>query len=450
MARLAQAAGISVIALSLVFCAPAGAVSFAGGTGEPNNPYRIATAQQLFYINSGAGLLGKCFLLVADVNLTGRPAGTVAPIGSWLYPFTGVFDGGGHTISGFAYSTSADVNCVGLFACLNGTAATLRNLTLAHPAVDANNALYVGALLGALEEGSVVNCHVTGGSVCGKQHVGGLVGAMGMTWRAARVAFGSGLLSMSHADAAVSAEAIAGGLVGNINAGRMVTDCNSTGTVVTGAEGFCAGGLIGAADSATVTRCFSAANVTAGTSSESVGGLVGEQTGQTLDNCYAAGRVFADSKSQYIGGCVGHLSSAALVNCYAMGDVSTGKSSQCIGGLVGGNHDSSITCCYSAGAVSSSGSYVGGLVGSGSTTAVTQSFWDRETSGRTTSKGGTGKTTAVMQRAKTFLDAHWDFTGEKANGIDDFWTICEGKDYPRLSWEDRKCPAELSTTEETR
>jgi hypothetical protein len=58
-------------------------------------------------------------------------------------------------------------------------------------------------------------------------------------------------------------------------------------------------------------------------------------------------------------------------------------------------------------------------------------FWDVETSGKTTSRGGTGKTTTEMQTASTFLDAGWDF--------DDIWMICEGVDYPRLQWQNIKC-----------
>jgi hypothetical protein len=63
---------------------------------------------------------------------------------------------------------------------------------------------------------------------------------------------------------------------------------------------------------------------------------------------------------------------------------------------------------------------------------VTGSFWDRQTSGLTTSAGGTAKTTAEMRTAKTFLTARWDFVGETANGTEDIWQIQEGKDYPRL------------------
>ena len=67
---------------------------------------------------------------------------------------------------------------------------------------------------------------------------------------------------------------------------------------------------------------------------------------------------------------------------------------------------------------------------------ITSSFWDTETSGQSTSDGGTGKTTAEMQTAFTFLDAGWDFVNETANGTEDIWWILEGQDYPRLWWED--------------
>jgi len=70
---------------------------------------------------------------------------------------------------------------------------------------------------------------------------------------------------------------------------------------------------------------------------------------------------------------------------------------------------------------------------------VTGCFWDIQTSGQAARAGGiaegTGKTTAEMQTAKTFLDAGWDFVGETANGTDDIRKIAEGKDYPRLWWE---------------
>ncbi|MCX5643913.1 MAG: hypothetical protein NTZ17_04395 [Phycisphaerae bacterium] len=90
-------------------------------------------------------------------------------------------------------------------------------------------------------------------------------------------------------------------------------------------------------------------------------------------------------------------------------------------------------CRCSTGAVGRVGGGLVGILGSGG--VVTECFWDVQTSGQAKSAGGTGKTTAEMQTAKTFLNAGWDFVGETANGTEDTWWILEGKDYPKLWWE---------------
>jgi len=42
---------------------------YGGGTGEPNDPYLIYTAEQLVSIGSDPNLLDKHFVLVNDINL---------------------------------------------------------------------------------------------------------------------------------------------------------------------------------------------------------------------------------------------------------------------------------------------------------------------------------------------------------------------------------------------
>jgi len=58
-----------------------------------------------------------------------------------------------------------------------------------------------------------------------------------------------------------------------------------------------------------------------------------------------------------------------------------------------------------------------------------------ETSGQTTSDGGTGLITTEMHKATIFMEAGWDFMDETANGTEDIWWIDEENDYPRLWWE---------------
>jgi hypothetical protein len=78
---------------------------------------------------------------------------------------------------------------------------------------------------------------------------------------------------------------------------------------------------------------------------------------------------------------------------------------------------------YSTGTVSGDGD-VGGLVGEADVNAVVASFWGIETSGQEMSAGGTGKTTAEMQKAATFLEAGWDLVN--------LWGIGENQTYPYL------------------
>ena len=81
--------------------------------------------------------------------------------------------------------------------------------------------------------------------------------------------------------------------------------------------------------------------------------------------------------------------------------------------------------------------YVGGLVGENYEGDVTNSFWDRETSGQAGSAGGTGKTTAQMMNTATFEGAGWDICAVDPGDTDDayIWNIVHGETYPLLSWE---------------
>jgi hypothetical protein len=127
----------------------------------------------------------------------------------------------------------------------------------------------------------------------------------------------------------------------------------------------------------------------------------------------------------------GLLASGAEVRDLGAVDVHVVGSGRYVGALAGYNQGTVIRCYSSA---SVSGDYAGGLV-SWNHGSIAASFWDIQASGQATSDGGTGKTTAEMQTAQTFLDAGWDFVGETANGTEDIWWILEGKDYPRLWWE---------------
>jgi len=366
---------------------------YGGGSGTEADPYQIWTAEQFRTIGLITCQWDKHFLLCADINLSGLPETSFNVIGSKNNPFNGVFDGNGHTISNFSY-TSTGIGYIGLFGYVSGEPAGIKNLGLIDPNVDRTGESWqVGSLVGWLQDGTITNCYVEGGSVAGYGDVGGLVG---------RNYYGT------------------------------ITNCYAVGSV---SGYFDIGGMVGDNDG-TITDCYSISSVTGG---ESVGGLVGNSSG-TISNCCSSGSVSGaeDIWNHSVGGLAGY-NSGKVSNSYSIAGVSGDR---IVGGLVGRNsYGCTITNCYSTGSVSGEERF-GGLVGDNNGHVVA-SFWDIETSGQTTSAGGTGLTTAEMQMMSTFTDAGWDFVGETVNGIEDIWFIPQ-QDYPRLWWEGMQVPMKLT------
>jgi hypothetical protein len=224
------------------------------------------------------------------------------------------------------------------------------------------------------------------------------------------------------------------GLFGRLDAGAEVKDLGVVAVNISG-SGFYIGGLVGAngdndwdtqgnwyTQGGTVVNCYSSGTVSA--TACDVGGLVGYNNG-SIATSYST--CLVSETAWHVGGLVGS-NMGEIANCYSTASVSGSGS---VGGLVGTN-EGSILSSYSSASVSGT-ERVGGLVGSGHWGPYC--FWDTETSGQVENAGGTGKTTAEMQTAQTFLDAGWDFVGETDNGTEDTWWIDEGKDYPRLWWE---------------
>ncbi|MBL7188766.1 MAG: hypothetical protein ISS70_20765 [Phycisphaerae bacterium] len=375
------------------------------GQGTTGDPYRIDTAQQLILLGKASIIWDKYFALAADIdldpNLPGRQVFKQAPIPE----FMGVFDGHGWTISHLTIQGESDLGLFGQLA----ASSEVKNLTLLEVNITGFGS-YRGALT-ARNGGRITDCHSAGVVSNGNWYFGGLVG---INW---------GALTNCNSSAAVNGGFFLGGLVGyNLYDGN-INNCYSTGQISGGAT---AGGLVGS-NEGTVTQCHSTGGAE-GDFFGQVGGLVGNNSG-TIAASYSTG---PSSGSWSVGG---------LVGCNAYGSITTSYSSGPVqgfdyyhGGLVGSNVEGIITACYSTGAVSSL--YGGaGLVELNDNGTVTACFWDIQTSGQATSAGGTGKTTAEMQTASTFLEAGWDFVDETANGTGDIWWILEGQDYPRLWWE---------------
>lgn len=192
-----------------------------------------------------------------------------------------------------------------------------------------------------------------------------------------------------------------GGLVGlNWYSDAKISRCYVTGDVF--GNDYRAGGLIGGNWFADISDCYSSCYVEG---KRTVGGLIGENEGGDLNRCYSCGVVKGTDET---GGLIGSVSSYSPIinNCYSSSDI-IGYTK--VGGLIGSISSGTVKNCYSRGLVAGTDN-IGGLIGYRWTGIIQNSFWDTETSGQTTSAGGTGKTTTEMKTLSTYADVGWDFT----------------------------------------
>jgi hypothetical protein len=479
------------------YCITANFGPFAGGSGTAEDPYQIADWYQL---DSVRDYPSSHFILINDLDSTtagytklASPTANGgkgwAPIGRVLDPFTWSFDGQGYKIRDLYINRPLE-NYVGLFGII-GEGWQIEEIGVVD--VTVLGQAYVGGLVGGNYLGIVSNCYATG-IVHGSDHVGGLVGfsyegTVSNSYYTGSVTGDSfvgglvgdnwgGTVSNSYSIDSVSGRNRVGGLVGQSYDGT-ISNSHSTGSV-TGIEDV--GGLVGwHAD--IVRNSYSSCNVTG---IEDVGGLVGDNyIPSTISNSYSTGSVTGDS---FVGGLVGDNDHGTVSNSYSTGDVTggwrvgglVGENSQAsvsnsystgsvsgnslVGGLAGWTHDSTVSNSYSTGSVTgnenvgglaggihlstvsnsySSGSvygsiYVGGLVGRNWYSTVSNSFWDTQTSGQSSSDGGTGKTTAQMKSIATFSGAAWDITevgGPGEHNPTYIWNIVDAVTYPFLSWQ---------------
>jgi len=401
---------------------------FAGGTGEPNDPYQIATAADLLAIGSDRNLLDKHFVLMNDIDLDPNlPGGRVfddAPIcrdeaegvsGHSGDPFRGVLDGRGHTIRNLHISGPHGYDAA-LFGKLSGL---VRDLRLQDVRI---NGSPCGALAGLNERGLILRCSVTG-RISGAEETGGIVGVnwdgILMDCRADVQVTGTknvggmvgggpgGTLIRCELRGDIRGDSAVGGLVGELRQGQIV-DSRAAGTV---AGTNYVGGLVGdMAMAASILRSTADCDVTA---EQTAGGLAGNAAlfaphGQLVADCYARGSV----AGSVAGGLIGNASDVRIVNCYAACEMipmapKTADTPAALGGLFGKADDRWPPL-------------------------VTGCFWDVELSNVHVGTGsgpgdyGAGLTTQQMQQGDIFQQANWDFGST--------WAIPEN-DYPVLQWE---------------
>ena len=212
------------------------------------------------------------------------------------------------------------------------------------------------------------------------------------------------------------------GLFGETRSSAVIRNLEMVSVQLTGTDNV--GGLVGSNGGA-VSGCFATGKVSG---DDDVGGLVGSNLNDgAVSASYSTVQVTGDDR---IGGLAGS-NSGNLTAAYATGRVVGDFEA---GGLIGRN-SGDVNVSYATGLVSGR-STIGGLIGwNASGGGVTDSFWDSDTSGRTTGFSGQAKTTAELQlpTAASGIYSAWnlDLDGDGMN--DDPWDFGTSSQYPVLS-----------------
>ena len=146
---------------------------FDSGTGSRSDPYVIKTGGQLAFLaelsGRGESFENTHFVIVEDIILGDDSVSSEwTPIGNEENPFTGIFDGCGHSITGLTVSGGS---CAGLFGWIKN--AEIRNVQ----AGGSVSGTAAGGIAGAAEYSVIENCMFEG-SVSGTKASGGIVGTV--------------------------------------------------------------------------------------------------------------------------------------------------------------------------------------------------------------------------------------------------------------------------------
>jgi flagellin-like protein len=234
-----------------------------------------------------------------------------------------------------------------------------------------------GGIAGYVSNSSVVKDSSATGDISGDRSAGGIAGSVDDTSEVKNVDY----------DGSVSGVKEVGGLVG-YQAGTL-SNSSASGSVTASNE--LAGGAVGEIEgsAATVSGVTTSASVTG---PEFVGGFVGyiTESGATISNSKATGSATGTGSAFIIGGFAGEVHDSTIKNSISEADVDGDNE---VGGFIGKNDSGTIENVYAAGSVSGGL----GLMESNNGGTVTDSYWDTQATGQTSSDAGTGLTTSEMQ-----------------------------------------------------
>lgn len=263
------------------------------GSGTETDPYQINTAAGLKWFRDKVNNAKTkeetkiCAVLTANIDLKneewtpiGIGNGTENNGATIDFPYSGTFDGNGHTISGLNVNYRNKNG--GLFCYVMN--ATIKNLTVAGSVTHSSgDGVAYGGIVGCADSSTIENC-TNRCTVTGNWYAGGIVG-----WSTDSDIIGCANFGN------ISSPSFSGGICGRITGTRendaagidaTIRDCYNVGMV----SGRYAGGITGQSDSSDIdiliANCY---NVGSLHGSDGTGEIIGDLSGPvctTIDNCY--------------------------------------------------------------------------------------------------------------------------------------------------------------------
>ena len=357
---------------------------------QEDNVYLIGSAEELAWFakkTNTSGNTGISARLTADINLNNQNWSNYEIGGtSSVDPgFTGTFDGGGHTISGYYYKKDAkNVNAtsVGLFG--HVTKGTVKNLTLDGEFIlDGSNVtsdvtvFYAGGVVGWAEgatvENVVSNVNMTVINDAAKHVKGKTGGVVSYATYCSEGSSDDGSLVITNTTVKncenrgnITGGGLTGGICHKVVNASVIKNCSNYGTVNSLYN--MAGGITCSGAGGIVENCVNAATITGATGA---GGIASEflyfksaskknpgSWSGIIRNCYNTGEVISRCEgtgSSYVGGITGKNNGTnsptsilnIIDNCYNVGTVRAEKTSSVyVGAISGYQTDATATNLY--------------------------------------------------------------------------------------------------------
>lgn len=342
-----------ICVLILCFCgitsyAAENTTEFFGGDGTKNNPYIIGTKEHL---NNVRNYPDAYFELAVDLTFNEDDFATDGafynagdfwlPIGSAETPFSGSFNGNGHTISGikiYFYKESSVAE--GLFAYNSGI---IKNLNITQAKLEVRSLLkgstiYVGGIVG-YNDGNIENCYFSSSVFARIERISTsseIYTNEGLIYAGGIAGYNTGSITKSENAASISAyeksdNSYAGGIAGYSTG--SINECDNSGVV---SNATYKGGIAGQ-NAGNISYCYNVGQF----SGNYCGGITGQNAGN-ISYCYNVGHV----SGSYCGGITGENQNS-VQDCFNIGNVGNSKYSAGICGYNTGN----ISTSYNAGIV---------------------------------------------------------------------------------------------------